>query len=111
MKTMKQIIKISKKEAERINDLLNLTGNEIYQKYGFKRDESICYTAIFPDGVEMDIKLVICEGEFYPYTEAILYDNGAELGFTVPCGEYMGEWDFEDEMNDVKYIVVVEVEE
>ena len=111
MKTMKQVIKINKKEAEHIQDLLKLTGDEIYQKHGLKRDETICNTAVFPNGVEMDIKLVICEGESYPYTEAILYDNGVEVDFTEPCDEYIDEWELEDEMNDVKYIVVVEVEE
>ena len=101
----------NKKEAEHIQDLLKLTGDEIYQKHGLKRDETICNTAVFPNGVEMDIKLVICEGESYPYTEAILYDNGVEVDFTEPCDEYIDEWELEDEMNDVKYIVVVEVEE
>ena len=33
---MVQNIIISKKEMELINDLLNLDGDEIYQKYGFK---------------------------------------------------------------------------
>lgn len=41
-----------------INDLLNLTGDEIYQKYGYKRDETITHTAKFPNGIEADIKLV-----------------------------------------------------
>lgn len=37
---MIQTIKISNKEMTLINDLLNLTGDEIYQKYGYKRDIS-----------------------------------------------------------------------
>ena len=38
---MVQNIVISKKEMELINDLLNLDGDKIYQKYGYKRDETI----------------------------------------------------------------------
>ena len=34
---MTQTITLSKKEMDLINDLLNLTGSEIYQKYGTKR--------------------------------------------------------------------------
>ena len=60
---MIQNIIISKKEMELINDLLNLDGDEVYQKYGFKRDETITHTAKFPNGIEADIKLVICEEE------------------------------------------------
>ena len=40
---MVQTIKISSKEMKLINDLLNLTGDEIYQKYGYKRDETITH--------------------------------------------------------------------
>lgn len=40
---MVQTIKISSKEMKLINDLLNLTGDEIYQKYGYKRDEIITH--------------------------------------------------------------------
>lgn len=42
---MTQTITLSKKEMDLINDLLNLTGSEIYQKYGYKRDETITHTA------------------------------------------------------------------
>ena len=66
---MTQTITLSKKEMDLINNLLSLTGSEIYQKYGYKRDEVITHTAKFPDGIEIDIKLVICEDDT-PYTEA-----------------------------------------
>ena len=56
---MVQTIKIPSKEMELINDLLNLIGDEIYQKYGYKRDETITHTAKFPNGIEADIKLGI----------------------------------------------------
>lgn len=54
---MVQTIKISNAEMKLINDLLNLTGDEIYQKYGYKRDETITHAAKFPNGIEVDIKL------------------------------------------------------
>ncbi len=44
---MVQTIKISREEMGFINDLLNLPGDEIYQKYGYKRDETIIHTAKF----------------------------------------------------------------
>lgn len=49
---MVQTIKISSVEMNLINDLLNLTGDEIYQKYGYKRDETITHTAKFQNGIE-----------------------------------------------------------
>lgn len=58
---MVQTIKITNAERNLINDLLNLTGDEIYQKYGYKRNETIVHTAKFPNGIEADIKLVISE--------------------------------------------------
>lgn len=102
---MKQIIKISAEEMELINDLLNLTGEEIYQKYGYKRDETIIHTAKFPNGIEADIKLVICE-EDTPYTEGVLFHNGFELTHTDPEDSYEGEWVFEHD--GIEYIVIVE---
>lgn len=69
---MVQTIKITNAERNLINDLLNLTGDEIYQKYGYKRNETIVHTAKFPNGIEADIKLVISEEES-PYTEGILF--------------------------------------
>lgn len=51
---MVQTIKISNAEMKLINDLLNLTGDEIYQKYGYKRDETITHAAKFPNGIESE---------------------------------------------------------
>ena len=105
---MTETIVISKKEMELINDLLKLTGDEIYDKYGYKRDETITHTAKFPNGIEADIKLVICEEE-YPYTEGVLFHNGCELNCTDGEDIYDGEWVFE--YNGIEYIVNVVVEE
>lgn len=105
---MVQNIVISKKEMKLINDLLNLDGDEIYQKYGFKRDETITHTAKFPNGIEADIKLVICEEE-NPYTEGVLFHNGFELAHTDCECTYDGEWRFEH--NGIEYVVNVIVKE
>lgn len=105
---MVQTIKISREEMNFINNLLNLSGDEIYQKYGYKRDETIVHTARFSNGIEADIKLVICEEES-TYTEGVLFHNGYELTRTDPDDTYAGEWDFE--FNGLKYTVLVEVEE
>lgn len=105
---MVQTIKISRKEMDLINDLLNLSGDEIYQKYGYKRDETIIHTAKFPNEVEADIKLVICEEES-PYTEGVLFHGEYELTRTDPDDTYDREWDFE--FNELKYTVLIEVEE
>ena len=104
---MIQTIKISNSEMSLINDLLNLTGDKIYQKYGYKRDETITHTAKFPNGIEADIKLVICEDDT-PYTEGVLFHNGYELTCTEPDCTYDGEWNFE--YDGTKYTVLVEVE-
>lgn len=104
---MVRTIKISGKEMELINDLLSLTGDEIYQKYGYKRDETITHTAKFPNGIEADIKLVICQ-EDTPYTEGVLFHNGFELACTEPNCVYDGKWNFE--YDGIEYTVLVEVE-
>lgn len=104
---MVQNIVISKKEMDLINDLLLLRDDEIYQKYGYKRDETITHTARFPNGIEADIKLVICdEGE--SYTEGILFQNGVELTHTECENIYEGEWCFE--YDGIEYIVNVIVD-
>ena len=65
-------------------------------------------TAKFPNGIEADIKLVICEEE-RPYTEGILFHNGFELTHTDCEDTYDGEWYFEH--NGIEYVVNVIVEE
>lgn len=88
---------ISRENAALYADLLSLTGNQIYDKYGLKRDESYTHTAKFPGHMEMDIKLVICDGENRPYTEAVLFKDGQEVACT-DCGEKLiGTWELEHE--------------
>lgn len=104
---MVQNIKISKNEIKLINDLLHLTGPEIYQKYGYKRDETITHTAQFPNGIDIDIQLVICEDD-KPYTQGVMFHNGNEVTCTDCEETYDGEWLFE--YNETEYTVNVTVE-
>ena len=103
---MEKTIYLKKDEFETISRLLNLTGYEIYMKFGLKRDETITYTADFGNGIEADIKVVICEDD-KPYTEGVLFKNGNEVACTEPSDDILGEWWFE--YNGEKYVVNVKV--
>ena len=98
---MEKTIVIEKKEADLINRLLEMKGDAIYDKYGFKRDETITHTAKFQGGYEVDVKLVICDHEETPYCEAVLFQDGCEVAFTDPEGEYFGDWELKDEDGNV----------
>lgn len=52
---MVQTIKISREEMGFINNLLNLPGDEIYQKYGYKRDEQLFILPSF----QMELKQIL----------------------------------------------------
>lgn len=106
--TLRAEIALEQKELDFINELLSMAGDEIYEKHGLKRDETIVHTAVFSDGMQADIKLVICDEE--PYTEVVLFDkNGFQKAYTDPEDEYTGDWELE--YDDVNYIVTVKVKE
>lgn len=106
--TLRAEITLDQKELDFINELLSMTGDEIYEKYGLKRDETIVHTVVFSDGMQADIKLVICDED--PYTEAVLFDkNGFQKAYTDPKYEYTGDWELE--YDDVNYAVAVKVKE
>lgn len=106
--TLRTEITLDQKELDFINELLSMTGDEIYEKYGLKRDETIVHTVVFSDGMQADIKLVICDED--PYTEAVLFDkNGFQKAYTDPKYEYTGDWELE--YDDVNYAVAVKVKE
>lgn len=106
--TLRAEITLDQKELDFINELLSMTGDEIYEKYGLKRDETIVHTVVFSDGMQTDIKLVICDED--PYTEAVLFDkNGFQKAYTDPKYEYTGDWELE--YDDVNYAVAVKVKE
>lgn len=106
--TLRAEIALEQEKLDFINQLLSMTGDEIYEKHGLKRDETIVHTAVFSDGMQADIKLVICDEE--PYTEAVLFDkNGFQKAYTDPKYEYTGDWELE--YDDVNYVVTVKVKE
>lgn len=66
-------------------------------------DNTITYTAKFPDGKEMDIKCCGCRDES-SWTEAVLFDErGYELTFSGVEEEFEGPWELE--YNGVYYCV------
>lgn len=93
----KATIKINQEDAGLYADLLSLTGNQAYGKYGLKRDETYSYVAKFPGNVEMAIKLVICGGDDRPYTEAVLFKDGCEVAHTDCSDKITGTWELEYE--------------
>ena len=106
--TLRAEITLDQEELDFINALLSMTSDEIYEKHGLKRDETIVHTVVFSDGMQADIKLVICDEE--PYTEAVLFDkNGFQKAYTDPGDEYTGDWELE--YDDVNYVVTVKVKE
>lgn len=72
-----------------------MTGNQIYDKYGFKRDETITSTVIFTDQFQMDIQLVICEGKSKPYVQAVLFKDGCEVACSDVLDELQDEYELE----------------
>lgn len=103
-------IYISKKESKLYQDLMFKTGKEIYDKYGYKRDEIFTHTANFGNGVEMDIKMVLCGEDDTPYIEAVLFQNGHEVTHSDAAGySVLGCWTLSDE--NTEYIVQVREEE
>lgn len=92
-KTYTKDFYLTKKETEYYNNLLQMTGNHIYDRYGLKRDEKFEHTVIFTQdehNVYMIIELIICSEE-KPYIQAVLYEDGYEAA----CSEAM------DELQDV----------
>ena len=61
-------------------------------------DDTIVFTAHYPDKKEMDIKCCGVQYEKYKnntsWTEAVLFDeNGAEIACSEPCDEFLGTWE------------------
>lgn len=106
---MQQTIKLTPAQNTYYKELLDMTGPEIYDKYGLKRDETIVHTAYFDDGIEIDIKLVICDGDSKPYTEAVAFENSGQVAMTDIEDYFAGEWELS--INDSDYTVTVVVEE
>lgn len=72
-------------------------------------DDTITNTVVFDNGIEMDIKccgVQFIEGESnLAWTEAVLFDGGAEVCCSEPSDEYLGKWELE--YNGDKFIVTI----
>lgn len=84
-------IKISKSEFREIAKLLT------WGDRNFGEDLAIVKTAVFDDGLEMDIKCCGVQWEEFgdntAWTEAVLFRNGSEVCCTEPCDNFLGEWE------------------
>lgn len=76
----------------------------LHMKDGMGEDDTISHTAVFDNGIEMDIKLCGADDD-YPWTEAVLFENGCELCHTDVEDEYFGVWEIE--YNGDTYIVEI----
>ena len=100
---------ISHAELEQINRYLQIEPTCADECLG--EDITITHTAIFEDGIEIDIK---CCGVQYDedaesntaWIEAVLFKNGHQICYTEPSDEYLVEWTFETDGNE--YIVLIE---
>lgn len=111
--TKNKTLYINQKRAEYIQTLLSMTGKEIYDKYGLKRDETITETVVFENtAYEMDIKLVIPMDETEtPWTEAVLFFNGWEVACSDVEDEFFGEWTLEADDHSFTVNIAKETDE
>lgn len=111
MAEYQKTITISKDELETINEYLNWEEGDD-EDYHLSEDETIIHTAIFDNGMVMDIKCCGSQDEA-AWTEAVLFypENGAlyEVGCSDVEDTFDDEWELEYE--DDKYVVNVVVEE
>lgn len=93
--------------SKMISDLENKTGQYAYIIYGLHPDEGFVETAVFPNGYEMNIKLVVpSEPDQDCWTEAVLFKNGREIAHSDVDDCFFGDWNLEDREGN-KYMVSV----
>jgi len=101
MKPNSQTIIISHAEAQTIQSYLDGTA-------GLQgSDRVISKTAVFPNGMEMDVKCCGSDTEA-SWAEAVLFDHGCEVYCTEPTKEFLGLWSIE--YKGAKYEVTIAVE-
>lgn len=100
-------ITISEKRAKAINKILTVEPLDVDGCFG--EDFTITNTAVFPNGIEVDVKccgVQYREGESnLGWTEAVLFKDGAEVCHTEPSDSYLGKWELE--YNGDTYVVTV----
>ncbi len=104
-KEYRTTVLVPAKVMEKINGYLTAQSQDQYQG----EDNTIIYTAKFPDGKEMDIKCCGCRDEA-SWTEAVLFDEyGNELTCTEVEEEFAGPWQLT--YQGVTYIAVVKTDD
>lgn len=101
-KTYEETICVPADEAEIIKEYLT----DASMPQG--EDDTISMTAVFPDGMEIDIKCCGCDDDV-SWTEAVLFDHGGEVCCTEPGDSFFGRWEIE--YDNVCYVVLVTEEE
>lgn len=87
-------INIPQEQVDFLNKLMGMTGQEIYDVYGLKRDETFTYGVKFDNGICADIRVIICDEGDEPYAEGVMFDNGSEV-FCTECEDTIeGIWEF-----------------
>ena len=81
---------------------LNASNEDEYQG----EDNTITVTAVFPDGMKMDVKCCGCDND-PSWTEAVLFQDGSEVCCTDVEEEFLGPWELDD--NGRRYIAIVSV--
>lgn len=100
--TYKNTITISKKELDIINKHLS---GEIIQG----EDNTITYTAIYPNGVEMDIKCCGCQEE-PSWVESVLFCGRHEVACSECEDDILGLWTMEYKGNIYECEVIIKEE-
>ena len=99
--TFQKVLYVPDSVLQTIRGYLQAQTEDEYQG----EDDTIIYTAKFPDGKEMDIKCCGCQDD-PSWTEAVLFDeNGCQLCFTEVEEEFEGLWELE--YKGVQYCVDV----
>ena len=103
-------IVINKAEADMINRYLTVEPKCAADCLG--EDETIIHTAVFDNGIEVDIKccgVQYCEDEDTntAWCEGVLFNNGCERCCMDGEDDFFGDWQFEYEGDE--YTVFVEV--
>lgn len=97
-----QRVNITPSQAKVIEGYLNASNEDEYQG----EDNTISVTAVFPDGMEMDVKCCGCD-DAPSWTEAVLFRDGSEVCCTDVEEEFPGPWELD--YNGRRYIAIVSV--
>lgn len=94
----KAFVHMSRKQMDRMNDILYMSADNAYKKYGLKRDEVLSFQGKFPDGTECDLRITIGEGEDFPDTSMVIKTTDGEEE------EYEAEIDCFDDGEQVCFV-------